>query len=53
MESHPSELLLIAFVAMLAPLLTELPRGFRIPVVVIEVILGILIGPPCVQPGKR
>ena len=45
MESYPSELLLIAFVAMLAPLLTELPRGFRIPVVVIEVILGILIGP--------
>jgi Kef-type K+ transport system membrane component KefB len=44
MESYPSELLLIAFVAMLAPLLTELPRGFRIPVVVIEVILGILIG---------
>jgi len=45
MESYPSELLLIAFVAMLAPLLTELPKGFRIPVVVLEIILGILIGP--------
>jgi Kef-type K+ transport system membrane component KefB len=45
MESYPSELLLIAFVAMLAPLLTDLPRGFRIPVVVLEVVLGILIGP--------
>jgi len=45
MEAYPSELLLIAFVAMLAPLLAELPRGFRLPVVVLEVILGILIGP--------
>ena len=45
MEAYPSELLLIAFVAMLAPLLAELPRGFRLPVVVIEIILGILIGP--------
>ncbi|MGZ8907272.1 MAG: cation:proton antiporter [Methylobacter sp.] len=45
MESYPTELLLIAFVAMLAPLLAELPRHFRMPVVVLEVILGILIGP--------
>jgi Kef-type K+ transport system membrane component KefB len=45
MEAYPSELLLIAFVAMLAPLLAELPSGFRIPVVVLEVIMGILIGP--------
>ena len=45
MEAYPSELLLIAFVAMLAPLLAELPSSFRIPVVVLEVILGILIGP--------
>jgi Kef-type K+ transport system membrane component KefB len=45
MEAYPSELLLIAFVAMLAPLLAELPSGFRLPIVVLEVILGILIGP--------
>lgn len=45
MEAYPSELLLIAFVAMLAPLFSELPRNFRVPVVVLEVILGILIGP--------
>ncbi|MGR8952743.1 MAG: cation:proton antiporter, partial [Gammaproteobacteria bacterium] len=45
MESYPSELLLTAFVAMLAPFLAELPRNFRIPVVVLEVILGIMIGP--------
>jgi len=45
METYPSELLLIAFVAMLAPLLAELPTGFRLPVVVLEVLLGIIIGP--------
>lgn len=31
--------------AVAAPLLAELPLGFRIPVVVLEVLLGILIGP--------
>jgi len=45
MEAYPSELLLIAFVAMLAPLLAELPTGFRLPVVVLDVLLGIIIGP--------
>ncbi|MGZ8144520.1 MAG: cation:proton antiporter [Methylosarcina sp.] len=45
MEAYPSDLLLIAFAAMLAPLVTELPTGFRLPVVVLEVILGIIIGP--------
>lgn len=45
MEAYPSELLLIAFIAMLAPLIAELPSNFRLPVVVLEIILGILIGP--------
>ncbi|WP_340121410.1 cation:proton antiporter [Methylobacter svalbardensis] len=45
METYPSELLLIAFVAMLAALLRELPSIVRIPVVVLEVVLGMLIGP--------
>src|SRR5664279_2469735 len=45
METYPSELLLIAFIAMLAALLRELPNVVRIPVVVLEVILGMLIGP--------
>jgi Kef-type K+ transport system membrane component KefB len=45
MESYPAELLLIAFVAVLAPLLSELPRNIRVPVIVFEVVLGILIGP--------
>ncbi|MGZ8918980.1 MAG: cation:proton antiporter [Methylobacter sp.] len=45
METYPSELLLIAFVAMLAPFLAQLPSNFRLPVVVLEIFLGILIGP--------
>ncbi|MGR8978729.1 MAG: cation:proton antiporter [Gammaproteobacteria bacterium] len=45
METYPSELLTIVFVAMLAPFLADLPKVFRLPVVVIEVFLGILIGP--------
>lgn len=45
METYPTELLLIAFIAMMAPLITELPKGFRLPVVVLEVFLGVLIGP--------
>lgn len=45
METYPSELLPIAFVAMLAPLLVELPRHFRLPVVVLEIFLGMIIGP--------
>ncbi|CAA9891928.1 Kef-type K+ transport system, membrane component [Candidatus Methylobacter favarea] len=45
MEAYPSELLLIVFIAMLAPLLAELPAGFRLPVVALEILLGILIGP--------
>jgi Kef-type K+ transport system membrane component KefB len=45
METYPSELLIIAFVAMLAPLLAAVPKSFRLPVVVIEIILGIVIGP--------
>lgn len=45
MESYPLELLVIACAAMVAPLFSALPKGFQIPVVVLEVVLGILIGP--------
>lgn len=45
METYSSDLLIIAFVAMLAPFLAELSNRFRLPVVVLEVVLGILIGP--------
>jgi Kef-type K+ transport system membrane component KefB len=40
---HPVFWVMIA--AVLAPLLAEVPLGFRVPVVVFEVLLGILIGP--------
>jgi Kef-type K+ transport system membrane component KefB len=40
---HPIFWVLVAAVA--APLLAEIPLGFNLPVVVIEVVLGIVIGP--------
>src|SRR5271165_3056752 len=43
MVGHPVLWLLVA--AVIGPLLGEIPLGFRVPVVVLEVILGILIGP--------
>lgn len=43
MTGHPVFWLLVA--AVVAPLLGEIPLGFRVPVVVLEVLLGILIGP--------
>lgn len=52
MEHYPSELLLIIFVAMLAPLLAEWSAKFRQPVVAIEVILGIVIGPHVLNLAK-
>ncbi len=43
MNSHPIFWLMIAAVA--APLLGQIPLGFKVPVVVLEVVLGIVIGP--------
>jgi Kef-type K+ transport system membrane component KefB len=40
---HPIVWLLAA--AVLAPLLAEIPIGFKVPVVVLEVALGVVIGP--------
>src|SRR6266511_3140885 len=40
---HPMFWILVA--AVLAPLLAEIPLGFKVPVVVLEVVLGIVIGP--------
>jgi Kef-type K+ transport system membrane component KefB len=45
METYHSELFVIVFAAALAPLLAELPAAFRLPVVVLEIVLGIIIGP--------
>ena len=40
---HPVFWLMVVAVA--APLLAEIPLGVRVPIVVIEVLLGIVIGP--------
>src|SRR4249920_1117574 len=40
---HPVFWLMVAAVA--APLLARIPLGFQVPVVVLEVVLGIVIGP--------
>ena len=45
MENFRLELFFVAFAAALAPLLAELPSRFRLPVVVVEILLGIFIGP--------
>lgn len=45
MESFRTDLLLIALIAMLAPMLAELPKSFRMPIVVAEILLGIIAGP--------
>ncbi len=43
LADHPIFAVLVVAVA--APLLAEIPIGLRVPVVVLEVVLGILIGP--------
>ncbi len=43
LSSHPVFWLLLA--AVVAPLLAEIPLGFRVPAVVLEVVLGLVIGP--------
>lgn len=43
MSGHPVFWLFLAAVA--APLLGEIPLGFKVPIVVLEVVLGIVIGP--------
>jgi Kef-type K+ transport system membrane component KefB len=43
-ESH-FPVLLVLLVAVAGPLLAEIPVGFRVPAVVLEVVLGIIIGP--------
>src|SRR5262249_7128161 len=45
MESHSLPLLIIAGIAVLAPLCNELPVRFRVPSVVLEIALGIIVGP--------
>lgn len=45
MPHHQHVLLIILLVAALAPLINELPLRFRLPLVVIELLFGIVIGP--------
>lgn len=45
METYQLHILVILAIAALAPLLAELPSGWRLPVVVLEIVLGIVIGP--------
>lgn len=45
METYHSVFFILALVAALAPMLAEIPIGWRMPVVAIELLLGILIGP--------
>jgi hypothetical protein len=45
MALHIPPLLLIALIAVIAPLVVELPLGVRLPIVVVEMALGIVVGP--------
>jgi len=45
MDTYRTELFFIALAAALAPFLSRLPKRLRIPVVVMEILLGMAIGP--------
>src|SRR3954469_15246463 len=45
MEADLSTLFIVALIAVAAPLVSELPIGSRLPIVVVEIALGILVGP--------
>lgn len=42
---HPHELLVVLFVGAMAPLFNELPIRLRLPLVVLELVFGIVVGP--------
>jgi Kef-type K+ transport system membrane component KefB len=44
-DSHLTAILVIAVIAVLAPLVAEAPVGIRLPIVVLEVLFGIVLGP--------
>lgn len=43
--THPHALLVVLLVAALAPLFNELPIRLRLPLVVLELVFGVLVGP--------
>jgi Kef-type K+ transport system membrane component KefB len=45
MEVNLATLFLVALIAVAAPLVSELPIGLRLPIVVVEIGLGIVVGP--------
>jgi len=45
MRLAPRPVFVVPLVAVLAPLLTELPVGRRVPIVVLEVVLGMFVEP--------
>ena len=47
LNNHP--ILVVMMGAVLAPLLTEVPIGVRVPVVVVEVLFGIFVGPHVIR----
>src|SRR5215467_7728796 len=45
MEANLTTLFLVAVIAVTSPLVAELPIGLRMPIVVVEIALGIIAGP--------
>src|SRR5262249_29242684 len=45
MQADLATLFLVALIAVAAPLVTELPVKLRLPIVVVEIVLGIVVGP--------
>ena len=43
MEANLTTLFLVALIAVAAPLVAELPIGLRLPIVVVEIALGIVV----------
>jgi Kef-type K+ transport system membrane component KefB len=44
-DVQPTNLLVVVAVAALAPVVADLSRGLRVPVIVVEIALGIVVGP--------
>jgi len=53
MDSELFGLLVIAMIAAAAPLIVDIPRSVRVPVVVVEILAGIIVGPTCSTSSSR
>jgi len=45
LDSGLFSLLVVALIAAAAPLVVDIPRSVRVPVVVVEILAGVLVGP--------